>query len=63
MATQYAGLDLGAPEEDTSFDTSTTSSEVEISYDDTAILSTADLVVMIEKIKSAILKQTSFPAA
>ena len=63
MATQFAGVNLGADMESVTFDTSTTSKSVEITYNDAVITNIDELEVAIEKIKTAIQRAATFPAA
>jgi hypothetical protein len=62
MATQFAGCNLGQPQESVTFGTSTTSKTVEITYNDAVIKSKADLQATVEKIVMAI-EARRFPAA
>lgn len=61
MATRFAGINRGAPIESVTFDTSTTSKTVEITYVDTAGLTKDELRDCITKIVDA-MDQNTFPA-
>lgn len=64
MATQFAGVNLGAPQETVTFGTSTTSKTVEITYNDAVITkgNRNALREAVEKILMAI-DARRFPAA
>jgi hypothetical protein len=62
MATQYAGSTLGKSIEEVTFDTSTTSKTVEISYNDAVGMTKDQLRDEVAKIMAAI-DQKTFPAA
>lgn len=64
MATQYRGLDLGENYEDVDANTSTTSSDVEISYDDSVYADTDSMNDLIKGLENIIIyiKQKDFPS-
>lgn len=64
MATQYRGLDLGENYEDVDANTSTTSSNVEISYDDSVYSDTDSMNDLIKGLENIIIyiKQNDFPS-
>ena len=61
MATQYRGIDLGESYTDVDAGTSTTSSNVEISFNDAVILDRLELVKLLENLIIYI-EQTDFPS-
>lgn len=62
MATQFAGITYGDAIEEVTFNTSTTSKTVEITYNDAVIKTRDQLEDHVERILAAI-NQKSFPAA
>ena len=64
MATQYRGINKGQKCFNTSAGTSTTSSNVEISYDDTVFTDKASQLLLVQALEELIIyiRQNDFPS-